>query len=379
MLVTLDGPADHQHGARLGHLARQIADGFGRNTANLRRPFRGLFDIVFGLAEEVGQKAVETQGVGVDELLVVEIFGVQRVRHRQHQRHVGQRIDVLMRAIEVIAGLGAHRVNAENLDFLFGDLFLEFGEVGVGFVGFSVPAHLLVLDRVAGPPDDELRLLEQDVPGRALRIDLGRTKNVRQDDLAGTGRIVAGGTDCPTVHPDSAQHVVAAAMHLPDRAPADVTRVQRLRAVVLLDTLQFFVKEVNGLIPGNADEAVVTALGAVTLFTVLVPVQAHHRITDTRGTVDRADQSVDHFGRMGVVFKRLDLDHTVALDAGANRAPERTGDFPAGKVLGGLVITWRLRPRSRNKDFGSKHGSPGNQAQCLQKLTAIGIHISHLL
>ena len=164
MLLALDGPAEDQLGAALGYQPGQFADASGRYAADLFRPFGGFGRLVGTLAQEIGQEFFKSERIGVDELLVVQLFGVQHMSQCQHQGHVGHRVDVLALATQIVLGLALDRINADDLDLAGCDLALELGEVVVGLVGFAVPADLEVLDRVTGPEDDRVAVLEDDFP-----------------------------------------------------------------------------------------------------------------------------------------------------------------------------------------------------------------------
>ena len=137
------------------------------------------------------------------------------------------------------------------------------------------------------------------------------------------------------MHADGPQHVVAAAVELPGLAPADQPGMQGPRTVLFLDAFQFAVEEVERLIPGHADKAVVAALRGIALFALLEPVQPHHRVADARRAVDQADDAVDHFRRVLVKLEGLDLDHLAAADTCADGAPVRAGQFPFRPGRGG--------------------------------------------
>ena len=87
MVLALDCPAAHQHGATLGHAARQLANIVSRHRGDLFRPFRG-FRLLVLLAQEIRQELLEADRVSVDELFVVELFGIERMGQRQHQRGI---------------------------------------------------------------------------------------------------------------------------------------------------------------------------------------------------------------------------------------------------------------------------------------------------
>ena len=86
VLLALHRPAEDELGAVLGHQAGEFADALCRHAADLLGPLGRLLDLVFDLAFEVGQEAVEAQRVGVEEFLVVQAFLHQRVRDGEHQR-----------------------------------------------------------------------------------------------------------------------------------------------------------------------------------------------------------------------------------------------------------------------------------------------------
>ncbi len=332
MLLALNGPAEDQLGAALGHQPRQLANTLGRHTTDGRCPFRRFLNLVFGLALQVGQETIEAQGVGLEEILVVEVFLDQHMGDGQHHGHVGHRVDVLVGAAQVVLRLALDRIQANDLDFLGRDLFLELFKVGVRFVGLGVPADLQVLDRVIGPEDDGLAFLEDQLPRSALRVDLGRAQHIRQDGLAGTGGIVAHRAHAATMHADGADHVVATAVHLPHRAPAHAGGVQGPGAVVFLHALKLFVEQVQRLVPADAHKTVVTALRGVAVVAFFVPVQPHHGVTDARRAVDQAGDALDHLGRVFVVFERAHFHHPVVDHLGADGAKVRAGDLPARKI-----------------------------------------------
>ncbi len=55
------------------------------------------------------------------------------------------------------------------------------------------------------------------------------------------------------------------------------------------------------------------------------PVDAHHRIANTRRVVDVIGQAGDHFGRVFILFKRFCRHKSTVNHRGANRPPVRTG------------------------------------------------------
>ena len=276
-----------------------------------------------------------------------------------------------MLAIEIVQRLAPDRIDRDHADGLVGHLLLELAKIFIGLVGFGVPAHLQVFHRIVGEQHQQLGFFENDLPRGALRIHLGGPQHIRQDHLPGAGRVVAGGADAATMHAHRAQHVVAAAMHLANRAPAHVGGVQRPRAVILLDAFQLFVNQVEGLVPAHAHEAVVAALQAVAVLAILVPVEAHHRIAHPRRAVDDAERALEDIGRMAVELERHDLDHLVGFHTGTEGPPVRTGELPARPVLAvERSRLQRLHHIGRQQQRG-RHGGAGNSRQPFQE-TATG-------
>lgn len=338
MLLALDRPAEDQLRAIARHQARQFADAPGRHAADGLGPFGGALDLVLGLAFDIGDEFLEAHGIGLDEFPVVQLLFPQGMDKAQHQRHVRHGVDVLVFAAQVVARLAFHRVDADHRDLAAGHLLLEPRQMLVGLVRFGVPPHLQVLDRVAGPEHQHLRLLEDDLPRRALRVHLGRPEHIGQDGLAGAGRVVARRADAVAVHPHRPQHMVAAAMHLSHRAPADVAHVQPPRAVVLLDTLQLVIDQIQRFVPAHPDEPVVAARRLARLARgrarapVAIPVQAHHRVTHARWAVQHVERAVQNRRGVLVELEWLYFHHVAGHDPRPEGAPMGAREPPAAGI-----------------------------------------------
>ena len=88
MMLTLNAPAAHDHGAMLRHISRQLLDSLSINAADIRSPV-GIFDDAIFFTVQVGFKFIEPYGVGFQEIRVMQIFSQQRMGHPRHQRAVG--------------------------------------------------------------------------------------------------------------------------------------------------------------------------------------------------------------------------------------------------------------------------------------------------
>ncbi len=78
MVLALNAPAAHDHGTVFRHLARQLAQRVGIDAADVGRPFGG-FRYAVALAQQVGLELVEADGVGFQEVRVMQLLGQQRV------------------------------------------------------------------------------------------------------------------------------------------------------------------------------------------------------------------------------------------------------------------------------------------------------------
>jgi len=247
VLLALDRPTEDQLGAVGGQLPGEFTNDIGLYATDRLGPFGGLLCLVFCLTQQIGQKLFEPERIGIQELLVVEILHIQRMRNGQHERHVGLRVDVELLAAQVVLGLGAHRIDADYLDLATGDLLLELCQIGIGLMGLTVPTHLEVFHRIGGPEHDGLAVLQDQRPGGALGVNLGGTEHIRQDSLSGAGGVVAHLLDEGAVHADCTLHVVAAAVQLAGRPPAGLASVQYPGSKVGLDTFQLpMIIEVDG-------------------------------------------------------------------------------------------------------------------------------------
>ena len=255
VLLTLQRPAGRQHRPVLGEAMCEILDRVSRNVANRRRPFGALRSLVLAVAHQVRQELVKTGGVVLEELLVVELLGDQRVGDAEHQRDVGLRTRRDPLGAEEFGGVGLDRIDADDL----GAFGLERLQALVTAVVGDRPTDLVGEHGIGAPEHHQFGLVDHYRPHRLLLVDFQRADHMRHDDLRGTGRIIARSVHKIALqvhHPaQQALAIVQAAGALPSVGAGEGRR----RTVGLLDPLQLLDDQVERLIPGDAHEIAAAA------------------------------------------------------------------------------------------------------------------------
>ena len=237
-------------GAEIGLLpapvAGQRADRLGGHAGLGLLPFGRFRDAVL-VAHDIGLPDIEAQGLGLDELLVVEPFLDPHVGDRQGEGGVGGRLGGDPLAAQHLGGVVVERIDVDDLDIevlepLAADGALE-GAVGPGRAF-----------RVGGPEDHHLGFLHQILDG-AVGLALADPQALAPM-VDGTPvpafpavRVVvdpghADGVD----EPEGGRQVVA------DIAPGMVGAVAHgdgAGAVLALLALDLVRHDVEGLVPGN--------------------------------------------------------------------------------------------------------------------------------
>ena len=281
VMLALHRPAAGEHGATAGEAMRQVADRGGRHVTDRRRPFRRLRRVVC-LAEQIRQEAVEAGGVVLEELLVVQLLGVQRVGDAEHQRDIGLRPRCDPLGTEIRTGLGTHRIDADHL--LAGRL--ERGKAVIcAMIGDAV-ADLIGGDRVCTPDHQQLGVLCDNWPNGLLLVYLERANNVRHDDLRRAGRIIAGAVHEAALQVHHAAQQCLAVVQAPGTHPAIGAGKRAGGAIFLFDALQFGDHEVERLVPGDADKITAATAGDIRTRALFEECAAHHWILDARRRVD---------------------------------------------------------------------------------------------
>ncbi|MNT92721.1 hypothetical protein D3C72_2340510 [compost metagenome] len=74
VMLTLDPPAAHDHGALFRHITCQLAQHFSIDAADIGCPL-GSFRRTVGFTQQIGLELVEAYGVGFQEVRVMQLFG----------------------------------------------------------------------------------------------------------------------------------------------------------------------------------------------------------------------------------------------------------------------------------------------------------------
>ena len=135
VVLALNAPAAHDHGAMLRHLARQTAQRVGIDAADVGRPFGGFRHAV-ALAQQVGLELVEADGVGFQEVRVMQLLGQQRVGDADQHGAVGIRTRGDPLRIDELGAVVVHRIDADHP----GAFLLQRLEAGLADVIRHVPA-----------------------------------------------------------------------------------------------------------------------------------------------------------------------------------------------------------------------------------------------
>ena len=82
MLHTLHAPAGNNLRSAARHLPRQFTNRICINSADFFRPL-GIFRLSVTFAQQIRQKLLKPNAVVIEEMLIVELLGIQRVCQRQ--------------------------------------------------------------------------------------------------------------------------------------------------------------------------------------------------------------------------------------------------------------------------------------------------------
>ena len=186
ILRPLQRMRDRDQGAPARQSAGEVDDRVGGNAGDAGRPCRVLWRIVVA-AEQIAFEDVEAGAIARDKGAVPEIFDEQRVRERQHQRHVGADLD----RQPPRAGRFRHVV-AQRRDAV------EHGAAARGFlhrVALDVPADAAagdigILQRHAAEGQHRIGMLGDLIPGHVVARDgFVAAEDMRQDHGRGAGAV----------------------------------------------------------------------------------------------------------------------------------------------------------------------------------------------
>ena len=337
---ALQRPGDRDHGARGRHPPRQAPDRLGLDAAHRPGPF-GVLGHAVGLAEQVALERVVAGRAGVQELLVMQALGGQRVREPEHQRDVRRRDHRVPLGVQVAGQVRAERADQHDL----GSVGRELREIAGGAVR-GHPArgdgHILLGD--AAERDDQLGVRHDRRPGRrAAQHQASAAHQVRQQHLRGAEAVGVARGDVAAAEREEPVQLALRVVEPPGAGPPVRATEDRLVAVSTADPGQLGRDQVQRGIPADFAERVVPAPVA-RAGTVVEPAAAHRRPPHPGGVPQRAGDVAEQRGRRRVVRVRRDDDLPVRLGPHPVRAPVR-GRRPAAHA--GEPIRVRPSPPGR--------------------------------
>ena len=270
-------------------------------------------------AEQIAFEDVEAGAIARDKGAVPQIFDEQRVRERQHQRHVGADFD------RQPPGAGRFRhVVAQRRDAV------EYRAAARGplhRVALDVPADaaacdIRILQRHAAEGQHRIGMLGDLIPGHVVARDgLIAAHHMRQDHGRGAGAVAVHRAHI------AAERCVQKAMNLALRVvetsgagPAVGATEDRGSAIFRSDPRQFIRKQIEHFVPGARNELLVEDARAV-----CAPVQprlAHHRPQNAGLVAHRGRKVLQDRGGRGVLRVGLDIQRR-AVPSRRKRAPVR--------------------------------------------------------
>ena len=154
----------------------------------------------------------------------------------------------------------------------------------------SDPARvdLCVLQRDPAEHHHQLRVLRDHRPrGHGVQhVEELETEHVRHDHLGRGGAVAVHRVGVAAEHLQEAVDLTLGVVKAPGAGPAVGAREDRLVAVQRLDPAELARREVEGLLPADGDEWLVTPAAAVLLRAALEPALAHRRLHDAGAVVN---------------------------------------------------------------------------------------------
>ena len=172
VLHTLHAPASNNLRSVRRHLPRQPTNGFGINAGQFFSPC-GIFRLTVFLTQQIRQELLKTYTVVSEEVFVVQVFTVQRIRQRQLQRHVSLRVNrnvLHMLASQILMGGCNNRIDANDLNFTGGDFRFQLRVIFINIVIRAPPVRLLVFQQIGAPQHNGFAVLQYQRPGGLLFI-----------------------------------------------------------------------------------------------------------------------------------------------------------------------------------------------------------------
>ena len=346
VVLPLDRVPGGDHRALRGHRAREVLD-LARGYAGDGGGPGGVLGLSVGGAEEVVLEGVEADGVGVEEALVVEVLAEQGVHHAEGEGDVGVGFDLDPVGVEVARGVVVERVDGDDRD----PGVLQIRPLP-GVVADR--AHAAVHERIGRPDHDLLRVRFQDGPVRAVRV--ARPGDPGEDHRQRAGGVAADEARRAAVEVEELlEHGFVAVEVGVVGAPGALGGVERFVAVGALDALHLVGDEGEGVVPADADEVALAALGAVAVLAFGEEVAADHGVADARLVVQPVGHRLDPGAVEDLLRQRADVGDPAVLHRGEHRAQGGVHHHLADAPLAGFLQSGHgLRQDRRDAEAGER-------------------------
>ena len=302
----------------LAEVVGELADDVGLDAGFSFGPFGRLFDAVRA-AHDVVQEFLVTGCVLFKESHIGFTGFHEFLNHAEHHGAVRARTGRNPFGSKVFARVGGNRIDRIGLR-AFG---FEGSNVTRTVVKRREPVDVVRDDGIGAPEDDAIGVLDDDVPGGGAGV--ARANDVGENLGDGRSRIAVLTADEAAAEIQKTLLQIDGGVHLASRHPSVGAAEHGGRAVLAIYALHFGSDEVQGLVPGSADELFGTASFAG-LGAVLKVAFAYHGIADARGSVGKLSEPADVRGRRVVVFEGREMRQFAALNMGTEDAPAGGGD-----------------------------------------------------
>ncbi len=297
VLGPLQRPADRQKAGLARHPAGERADPVRLDVADRRRPV-GIFWHAIALPEQIGHEALVADAMGAKELLVVQVFAVQRVRQAQHQRDIGIGADRPPVGTEKIVDVVPHRADADHLDAGVAPAL----EVAArGMVADAALVDLRVLHRDAAEAHHQAGMRQHVLDRRRLVHELeGRdAEHMGDDHLGRAGGVGLDGVGVAAELIEKAMQLALRMVETTSARPAIGAAEDRLVAVLGDHAAQRIRRHVQRLVPGHGDERLDAALCAIAPARPLQPARADAGSRNAAARILRGEQGLADGGGLG--------------------------------------------------------------------------------
>ena len=230
ILRPLQRMRDRDQGAPARQSTGKIGDGVGCNAGNAGRPCRVLWRIIVA-ATQIAFEDVKAGAVARDKAAVPEVFDEQRVRERQHQRHVGADPDRQPASAGRFRHVVAQRRNAVEEGAAARGLLHR---VALDVAADAAAGDIGILQRHAAECQHDIGMLGDLIPRHVPARDVFvAAEDVRQDHSRGAGAIAVHRTHIAAeCHVQEAMNLALRVMETPGARPAIGAAEHRGRAIV---------------------------------------------------------------------------------------------------------------------------------------------------